>query len=187
MSSATPLAPVERPASAEIVVPVYRVQLQWTGSVLTESGRCQTAQDAAAIVRRYLGEPDREHFIAIYLDANYTIIGIHTVSIGGRSSVSMTAAEIFKPGLLCNATGVTLVHNHPSGLPNPSRADKILTSELEIAGVLIGIQLIDHVILGHTNAVSMREAGLLVVPVAGDFNCDEVLKGTARRVRRDRK
>jgi DNA repair protein RadC len=166
---------------------VYRVQLERTGSILAHVGRCDSTEHVAELVRRYIGEPDREHFVAIYLDANYTVLALHTVAIGGRSSVAVSAAEVFKAGLLVNATGVTLAHNHPSGKAAPSKADRVLTSELEIAGMIVGIQLIDHVILGDSDAVSMREADLMMIPIVGEFDCDAVLKGAAQDARRDRR
>jgi DNA repair protein RadC len=172
-------------ADSSVHVPVYQVQLQRTGSVLAEAGQCTCGRDAAKIVRRYIGEPDREHFIAIYLDPQLFVIGLQTVSIGGRCSVSVVAAEIFKAGLLCNATGVTLVHNHPSGRATPSRADCHLTTELEIAGMLVGIQVLDHVVLGNTDAVSMRDADLMFIPIASEFDIDAVLKGSARKAQRE--
>lgn len=187
MPTDTPAAPAGLIVSTEVEVPIYRLQLERTGSVLVEAGQCATRQDVTRIVRRYIGEPDREHVVAIYLDGNFTTLAIQTISIGGRCNVSMTAAEIFKTGLLVNATGVMLAHNHPSGLPKPSRADQILTWELEVAGALLGIQVIDHVILGHTDAVSMREAEMMVVPIIGDFDCDALLKDRARQARRDKK
>jgi DNA repair protein RadC len=179
---------VDTPAqSTEVHVPVYRIQLERTGSVLAVVGRCATGKEAAKIVRQYLGEPDREHFVAVYLDPQFCVIGLHTVSIGGRCSVSVVAAEIFKAGLLCNATGAVLVHNHPSGQPRPSQADCRLTTELEIAGMLVGIQIIDHVIMGSPDTFSMRDQDLMFIPIASEFDCDEVLKGSARSARRDRK
>jgi DNA repair protein RadC len=182
------LDPVESPAQARgglsIHVPVYCIQLERTGSILSRAGKCTTARDAAQLVRKYIGDPDREHFVAIYLDPQFVVLGVQTISIGGISSVSVTASEVFKGAMLCNATGVTVVHNHPAGRAKPSKADCILTGELEIAGVFVGVQVIDHVVLGTDDSCSMREQDMMLIPITCEFEADRFLKDTARRTRR---
>jgi DNA repair protein RadC len=172
------------PSTGSVYIPVYCIQLQRTGSILSRAGICATAQDADQIVRKYIGDPDREYFVAIFLDPQFMVLGVQTISIGGRCSVSLTAAEIFKGALLCNATGVTLVHNHPAGRAKPSRADYTLTGELEVAGVLVGIQIIDHVVLGTDDSSSMREQDMMMIPITCEFDADRFLKDTARRTKR---
>lgn len=117
--------------------------------------------DAAALFRKYLGLPDREHFIAIHLDARNRISGLHTVSIGSLQQSEAGAREVFKAAILANAASVVLVHNHPSGDPSPSPDDVAVAQGLELAGQLLSIPIVDLVIMGDPGYVSLRQAGLL--------------------------
>jgi DNA repair protein RadC len=177
----------DAPEQFEVPVPVYRVQLQHTGSVLTRCGPCLTTRDAQELVRTFIGEPDREYFVGIYLDAQYLVIGIQVLAIGDRFSVSLTAAEIFKTALLCNALGVVLAHNHPSGDATPSEDDYEVTGGFEIAGALIGVQVLDHIILGHEGAVSLRQEDKMLVPLKDEFDAENFLTDMSRRTRTRRK
>jgi DNA repair proteins len=67
--------------------------------------------------------------------------------------------EVFKPAILANAAGIILLHNHPSGDPSPSQDDLLLTSRLREAGEVLGIQVVDHVILGYATYASLKERG----------------------------
>jgi DNA repair protein RadC len=117
--------------------------------------------DAVALFRTYLGLPDREHFIAIHLDARDRVSGLHTVSIGGLRQSEAGAREVFKAAILANAASIVLVHNHPSGDPSPSPDDVAVAQGLELAGQLLAIPLVDLVIVGDPGYVSLRQAGLL--------------------------
>ena len=91
-----------------------------------------------------------------------TLIGYHQVSRGTLGETLMHPREIFKAAVLSNAAGIVLVHNHPSGNPKPSAADLAMTSRLKAAGEIIGIELLDHVIIGHHGLfVSLKEQGRL--------------------------
>jgi hypothetical protein len=83
------------------------------------------------------------------------------VAIGTLNRTEAHAREVFKAAILASAQDIILVHNHPSGDPSPSDEDVEITQGLEIAGELIGIPLIDHVVVGEHGHASMRELGLL--------------------------
>ena len=89
-------------------------------------------------------------------------IGRTLVSRGSATSTVVHAREVFKPAILASATGVICVHNHPSGHTAPSRADIQVTRKLREAAQIIGIDLVDHMILGTgSDYYSFGEAGLV--------------------------
>lgn len=92
-------------------------------------------------------ELSKEHMRGIYLDAHYKVIHEEIISIGTVDANIIHPREVFKPALEYSAAGVILVHNHPSGVVDPSDADIAVTSQLQEAGRLLGIDLIDHVIV----------------------------------------
>jgi DNA repair protein RadC len=115
------------------------------------------------VFRDYVGDADREHFLAIYLDALDRLIGLNEVAIGTINLLHVAAREIFKPAILCNANRVILLHNHPSGEPEPSSEDLALTRGIELAGMLMDIIVIDHVVVGHPGWVSLRETDQMLL------------------------
>ena len=105
----------------------------------------------------------REVLAALYLTSKQHVIAIHLVSMGTINQTMVSPAEILKPALLCNAAGVLLMHNHPSGDVMPSQEDKLVTSRMKDACELIGVDLVDHVIVGCNteDSFSFAEQGLL--------------------------
>jgi DNA repair protein RadC len=100
------------------------------------------------------------------LDTKYQLLRIHEVSLGSLNESIAHPREIFQPALLYSAFAFILVHNHPSGDPNPSEADRRLTIRLNEASKLLQIQMLDHVIIGSGENgrhpyFSFREAGLV--------------------------
>jgi DNA repair protein RadC len=90
------------------------------------------------------------------------LIGLHTVSIGTLDSAMVMPREVFKAALLANAARILAAHNHPSGDPEPSAEDRLVTARLKQAGEILGIELVDHLILGeHGLFVSFKAIGLL--------------------------
>ncbi|MBN2070875.1 MAG: DNA repair protein RadC [Candidatus Krumholzibacteriota bacterium] len=103
---------------------------------------------------------DREHFKALLLDTRNGILKIVTVAIGSLNAALVHPREIFKAAVLASAAGIIIVHNHPTGNPEPSREDKELTKRFNQCGDLMGIDLVDHIIVGDDSFVSLRERGL---------------------------
>lgn len=101
----------------------------------------------------------REHFIVIALDVRHRIVSKRTIAIGSLSGVEVHPREVFKPAILDSAAAIIMVHNHPSGDPNPSRSDVELTARLRQVGDLVGIPVLDHVVIGTEGYVSMAERG----------------------------
>lgn len=93
-----------------------------------------------------------EEMLAIFTNVKCDIIGIHLVSKGGLSSSSLDPRSIFAPALLTNAAGIILVHNHPSGHPEPSTYDDLLTKTLCDGAKLLGLRIVDHVIISSSDA-----------------------------------
>jgi len=103
----------------------------------------------------------KEHFYALYLDTKNRIITKELVSIGILNASLIHAREVFSPAIKANCRSVILVHNHPSGDCEPSPADKELTKAMVDAGKLLGINVLDHVIVGSDKYFSFNEEGIL--------------------------
>ena len=116
----------------------------------------RSAADAAALCAS-MHTLDREHFRAILLNTRHEVLGVADVSIGGLASAPVHPREVFKEAVRHSAAGVIVVHNHPSGHPEPSRDDILITEQLRAAGRLMGIEVLDHIIIGERAFVSLRE------------------------------
>jgi len=104
---------------------------------------------------------DREHFRVIYLDRKGGLIKMEDISVGGLHSSIVHPREVFKTAVVKSAASMILVHNHPSGDPTPSREDIEITRRLMEAGQLMGIEVIDHVIIGEKKYCSLKARGLI--------------------------
>jgi DNA repair protein RadC len=105
---------------------------------------------------------DREHFWALALNTKNQLLKTIEVSIGSLNASIVHPRELFKDAVRMSAASVVVVHNHPSGDPTPSGADTQLTRRLVRAGDVLGIEVLDHVVIGDGGAhSSMRELGLM--------------------------
>lgn len=103
----------------------------------------------------------KEHFTAFYLNARNEIIHRELVSVGTLSASLVHPREVFKSAVEHSAAGVILAHNHPSGDPVPSEEDVKLTRRLVSAGLILGIEVLDHIIVTATEFASMKGSGLM--------------------------
>ena len=117
--------------------------------------------DVVALVGAKLRKEHREHFLVLLLNARHEVLGKETVSIGSLNASIVHPREVFKPAITASAASVILVHNHPSGDPEPSEEDLTITKRLVEAGELLGIQVLDHVIVASRGVVSLRSRQLL--------------------------
>ncbi len=103
----------------------------------------------------------QENFVAIYLNSKNAVIAKKTIFIGSLNRAIAHPREIFKYAYQHSAAKIMCVHNHPSGDPLPSNQDILLTKKLIEIGSLLGIDLIDHLIIGHGTYVSLKEQGYI--------------------------
>lgn len=121
-----------------------------------------TPEDVLAICWPQLRGTDREHFWALALSTRNHLLRTIEVSIGSLNASIVHPRELFKEAVKVSAASVVVVHNHPSGDPTPSGADIQLTRRLVKAGDVLGIEVLDHVIIGDGGEhSSLRELGLM--------------------------
>lgn len=116
-------------------------------------------QAAADIFISRLLLEEQEHLEVMSLSTKNRVLAVDKVYIGSVSSVAVRLADIFKFPLRRNATTMILAHNHPSGDPAPSPEDVAVTHRLQKAGELVGLELLDHIIVGGKRYVSLKERG----------------------------
>lgn len=104
---------------------------------------------------------EHEVFALLLLDSKHRVIAFRELFRGTLDSASVYPREVVKLALQCNAAAVILVHNHPSGDPEPSHADRVLTCKLKNALDLVGIRTLDHVVVGSEGCMSLAELGYL--------------------------
>ncbi len=127
-------------------------------------GALRQVRDAKGVYdafRAHFDPMDREQFLAVILDGRNQVIGFNLVAVGTLTSALVHPREVFKAAILANAVAIILVHNHPSGDPEPSAEDRALTGRLKEAGEIIGIRILDHVVIGDGRFRSLSEEGLL--------------------------
>jgi DNA repair protein RadC len=121
----------------------------------------RSPRDVSDALMQEMRDLDREHFKAILLNTRNQIIKFVTISIGTLNSSMVHPRELFKAAIKENSASIILVHNHPSGDPEPSKADIDITKRLVRSGLLLGIEILDHVIVAGNRYLSFREKGLL--------------------------
>lgn len=148
-------------------VPGLRVSLVKDANAPAVVGQIADRPEIAArIARGFIpaGE-EREHFIALYLDARSKVKGVNVVSIGTLSASLVHPREVFRPAIVAGAAAVIVAHNHPSGDISPSPEDKEAVRRLAKAGELLGIPRLDSIIVaeGVEKVTSWRDLGLLPI------------------------
>jgi DNA repair protein RadC len=118
-------------------------------------------EDVCALLMEDLRNLDREHFLALLLNTKNQVLARETISIGTLNSSVVHPRELFKIAIRRSAACVILVHNHPSGDPTPSREDIALTKRLIEAGEIIGIDVLDHIVIGDNKFTSLKSKGLI--------------------------
>ena len=141
---------------------IVSIKMVREGSILYDVRKITSSTDAVELGRKFLDEVDREQLIVCCLDTKNQPISMSVVSIGSLNSSIVHPREVFKIAILSNAASIILFHNHPSGIADPSSEDVNITTRLKEAGKLIGIDLIDHIIIGSEgNYCSLKEKGIL--------------------------
>ena len=120
-----------------------------------------TPEDAAALVTPLLLGLDREHCLLVNLDVKHRLLGLTTVSVGTVDHTFMAPREVYRDALLTGASAIFLAHNHPSGDATPSADDRQLTRRLAQAGSTLGVELLDHLVVGDPEWVSLARLGVL--------------------------
>jgi DNA repair protein RadC len=116
--------------------------------------------DVERLLRGRIGNLDRENFVVVLLNTKNEVIETSTVSVGTLGASLVHPREVFKPAIRASAASVILAHNHPSGKVEPSREDREVTRRLGEAAGILGIEVLDHVIVGD-GYYSMKEHGML--------------------------
>lgn len=151
----TALEPVDHDDLVSRALTSLNVRLK-TGPVLS------SPEDVRALLRLEFSkhDPYREHFIVLYLDSQHALIESRVEFVGTLTQTSVYPREIARAALTLNASAVILAHNHPSGSPEPSRADVTLTLTLKSALNLVDVRVLDHFVVGDS-VTSMAEKGLV--------------------------
>ena len=166
-------ASVKELASIKGVGPAKAVQLAAAFELAVRLARADTIRIAVetpeqvwTLLGAEMAMLTRESLRVVLLDTKLKLVHIQEVSVGTLNESLAHPREVFQPALLHKAYGLILVHNHPSGDPTPSEADRRLTQRLRSAAELLSLQFVDHIILGNRDGgrvpwFSFRQAGML--------------------------
>lgn len=116
--------------------------------------------DAANLLMLEMGHLEQEHLRTLLLDTKNRVLGSPTVYVGNVNASIIRVAEIFREAIRTNATSLIVAHNHPSGDPTPSPEDIQVTRQIVEAGILLDIEVLDHLIIGHQQYTSLKAENL---------------------------
>jgi len=119
-------------------------------------------QDVVKLVSPRLKDKKKEHFLILCLDTKNNLIKINTISTGTLDANLVHPREVFKEAIQSLASSIILIHNHPSGNPEPSDADLDITKRILETGKIIGIDVLDHIIIADNKSLSFKEKGILL-------------------------
>ncbi|MDO4680112.1 MAG: DNA repair protein RadC [Aerococcus sp.] len=124
-----------------------------------KNGTITSCEDAGAYFLPRLKDLEQEHVMVLFLNMKNEIVRQKTIFIGSLNTSVAHPREIFKEAIRSAAAHIIVAHNHPSGNPTPSKADLAFTERLVKVGELVGIDIVDHLIIGEDDFVSLREKG----------------------------
>lgn len=142
-------------------ISIVSVKLVRETSFLYNKRRITCSKDAYEVGKGFLENSDREQLIVCCVDTKNQPQAISVVSVGSLNSSIVHPREIFKAAILSNSASIILYHNHPSGDPTPSEDDIRATARILECGKLMGIELLDHIIVGEDSYISLKEKGLI--------------------------
>lgn len=148
-------------AKATTVLAAIELGKRVHNSTIAYRAVIENSADAGILLQSRMRHLDREHFLVILLNSANGIISIETISIGILNHSQVHPREVFKQAIRHSAAAVILAHNHPSGNCMPSNADIEVTGRLVEVGKLVGIDVIDHVIVGEDSYYSFSENALM--------------------------
>jgi DNA repair protein RadC len=141
-------------------IPRVRIAMVREGTVAVEQKRIGSPADVFSAVHGLLADTDREYFLVLTLNTKNCLNSINVVSIGSLNSSLAHPREVYKLAILGNAAAIICVHSHPSRDVTPSAEDIEITHRLVEAGKILGIELLDHIIIGDSY-VSLKERGVV--------------------------
>ena len=141
--------------------PIVAQALSILACQVREADALASPDTARDFVRLRLGDRPHEVFACLFLDAQNRVIDFQELFRGTLTQTSVYPREVVIEALACQASAVILAHNHPSGSPEPSRADELLTRTLKQALALVDVRVLDHFIVTRSGVLSFVERGLL--------------------------
>lgn len=131
------------------------------GSTRSDAVIIRTPQDVTQLLTEELRYLTKEHFVCLFLNTKNHVIGQETLSIGSLNASIVHPREVFQAAIKRNSAAIVCAHNHPSGDPTPSPQDIEITKRLVEAGEIIGIDVLDHIIIGDKGYISLKEKGYM--------------------------
>jgi DNA repair protein RadC len=147
------------PARAAQVLAAVELGRRTLLPAVRERPRFRTPSEVAAYLLPQYGSRPVEQFGVVMLDTKHRLIRIKIVAVGSLDTAVVHPREVFREATAASAAAIVLFHNHPSGDPTPSADDLVLTSRMVSAGSVMGIDVVDHVILGDQRYYSLVESG----------------------------
>ena len=138
-------------------VDLIRLKIVRESAGLYGISRFAGPQEAVDMVRPLISAADRELFLVMSVNIKMEPMAVEIVSVGTLNACLVEMREVFKHAILNNAAGIVCFHNHPSGAPEPSREDQLMTEKLKAAGELLGISLVDYIIVTEEQYYSFNE------------------------------
>ena len=125
-----------------------------------ERPQIRSPADAAMLLLPRIGHKEQEHFWVLFLDTRNRVLGGEAVYKGSLNQSQVRIGEVFREAVRRNCAAIIVAHNHPSGDPDPSPEDVAVTRDLVAAGLLLGVDVLDHLVIGYQRWISLRERGL---------------------------
>lgn len=142
-------------------VNIVSIKLIKDSSILYQNRSIRSPRDSYVLLKEFLEDKDREYFIVIALDTKNQPTSINVCHVGSLNASIVHPREVFKTAIISNSCSVIIGHNHPSGNVSPSPEDHLVTKRLKEAGEILGIELLDHLIIGEDTFLSFKEKGYL--------------------------
>ena len=139
----------------------YAPKTDVAGQPVVVGRKLTTPAECASVLVKLLQDQPGEVFAILCMSTKHRVIAYHEVSRGTLDATLVHPREVFKAALLANAASIVLCHNHPSGEPTPSPDDLQLTRRLVAAGMLLGVEVLDHIIVGDAGYYSFKQCGCL--------------------------